>query len=136
MLLARDSVAHGHPLEGGFAASVRDLAVAGDRDVRGRLELTDQVLGHRLAQRSTTDEDGHVLCELREVYRGLSRRVATADDDDVLVLHFPGDGGRSAVVDACARVLVDRLDPEAAIRDARRDQTVRARSSVSPRCTR
>ena len=79
-----------------------DLGPQPDLDGRGRCDLVDQVLGHRVGERGTADEQGDVGRVAGEAHARLARRVAPADDDDLAAPAPQGLARPRPVVDAGA----------------------------------
>ena len=71
-------------------------------DRRVLFDAADQVARHRLGQRRPRGPACARASRLREEHRGLSRRVAAADDDDFLAAAQLRLHERRAVVDAGA----------------------------------
>ena len=69
-------------------AGHRDAAT--DGDVRGRIDLPDEVLGHAVRQRASPGEQGHPRSVFSEVDRCLPGGVGATHHEDLAALHGLG----------------------------------------------
>ena len=97
------------------------------------LHLADQVVRHRGRDVGSSYEQGDRAGVPRQVQRRLAGRVATADDEDVAVLHLQRGADRGAVVHAEPDELLDRVDARAGGRRRRWRSPRRGRAPRRPR---
>ena len=102
-------------LQAGVAAAADDPGTEPDGDVRGGLDLVDQIVRHPGGQGRAADEQGDVGGVLGQVEGGLACGVGPADDEYVLA----GDGWRHhacrAVEDAGADQAIEFGNVEVAV---------------------
>ena len=97
------------------------LAVDEDADVRARLELGDEVARHALRDRRSATQDRDAPGMVREEERGLARRIARADDVDVLAVRAPRLAAGCSIGDPSPGKAVEAVDRELPPSDAARE---------------
>jgi hypothetical protein len=100
----------------------RHADVDSDRDIRGGLDLVDQVGGHPGCQRTAADEDRDVLDEPGQPDGSLASGITASLDRHALTAVERRLRRRAAVVDAGPRQPVGIRQIQLPVLDARRDQ--------------
>jgi hypothetical protein len=120
------------------ACDAAHLTTRAHGDVCGRTDAINQILGHAIFERISTNQHRHETGVLGEVKRGLTRGVRTADHDNVSIGGVLGLGDSGAVEHTPSDQAVGAGHVEAPIRssaceqDRRRAYLVSARESDDP----
>ncbi len=99
-----------------------DLGAGLDGDIRGRLNLVDQVLRHTAGKRFASNQHVDMTGIAGEVHRSLTCRVGASDNVDGLLLARHRLGQGRAIVDARSAELVGTRHVQLAVVDSGRDQ--------------
>ena len=120
--LIRGRTVHGDPRQARVAVHRRHAALAPHFDVRGLLDLLDQVVRHRGGQRFAANQHDHLARKFGKMHGRLARGIRAADDVYGLTLARQRFGRSAAIVNARALQLVDAGNIQRAPLHAHRQQ--------------